>query len=964
MGKGLKIALVIVAIMLVLSIVGGAGFLVWKAWQDKPGQGKSAYQLAVENGFEGTEEEWLASLVGTEATGIETMYVDEEFHLMVERTDGVKYDAGYVGSGLCATTKGAWIQTLIETYEYPQVDFVAFTFNDIQGSPYQSYIETALAYGIIDPVGAEFKPNSFATREFIAVTAIKCMGYPTVQAMSCVDAEEVSEPQYAQVAVDKGLFALENDNFRPTLVARNSEIDKILEKIYAELSTIEEPTIDEEGFVFRDNVIRLEIPMAYTMARSGNSGLLTAENKLRLPYTTATASLVAGDIFELEGETYKVVSTEQSGDYLLVTWTQPEMYEVFDRIDVIGYAYADNDGFVPAEGVSVWDSDSTISPLSARLGSSGETTIGEDFDKEGTLDLGGGVELFFEIHWTAPKLLYGFDIQFNLPGFGDLVNVRNAYAQLCNINAEVTGGIRTTGEEGFSPLPGVTIPRSYTLGKLPLVGVHGVGAMLDVSLIMEIDGSFQLGFTLKGAAGVQILNNVPKNIGRFHTDFTVGCDAEIKAGPQIGLSMEVFGYDLLEFSLSAGIQGEGSMVYHSSRNLLCVDASVASYADLSAFEGTKIDEWLHCAKTWKLIDGSNPARRRELHIENMVIVPECTYNVSGIIEGVVSNADTRSPISGSKIELYDGDRLVKTVTSGSNGAYTLSVAEGTYGVRISAAGYIPCESTYEVQADQITFAETFLMVEGDPDTVEYGIVQGQITNAYTGGGVEGATLTFRKGWNNTTGEVLHTMQTEYNGYYTCNQLVLGNYTVWVEKEGFTGSSFNVAVTRSGSYSFSASINPDMPEVTGDLRIVLTWGASPSDLDSHLVGPTKDGTSTFHVYFSNKSYYYSGSVADLDVDDTSSYGPETVTIYDMNDSGIYSYYVHDFSNKSTTNGSYMANSSAKVQVYDGTILLYTYYVPVSGRGSVWHVFDYDAATGTIIPVNTFSNQSNADLVGAR
>lgn len=37
-----------------------------------------------------------------------------------------------------------------------------------------------------------------------------------------------------------------------------------------------------------------------------------------------------------------------------------------------------------------------------------------------------------------------------------------------------------------------------------------------------------------------------------------------------------------------------------------------------------------------------------------------------------------------------------------------------------------------------------------------------------------------------------------------------------------------------------------------LRIVLRWGATPSDLDSHLVGPGDDGK--FHTFYSSKTYY--------------------------------------------------------------------------------------------------------------
>ena len=56
-----------------------------------------------------------------------------------------------------------------------------------------------------------------------------------------------------------------------------------------------------------------------------------------------------------------------------------------------------------------------------------------------------------------------------------------------------------------------------------------------------------------------------------------------------------------------------------------------------------------------------------------------------------------------------------------------------------------------------------------------------------------------------------------------------------------------------------------------MRIVLTWGAAPADLDSHVEGTSSAG-SLFNINFVNKD---AGIVGNLDVDAVSGYGPETV-----------------------------------------------------------------------------------------
>lgn len=61
--------------------------------------GMSAYDIAVQNGFEGTEEEWLASLIGTDGidgVGVEKAEINENGELIIILTDGTQIDLGTV----------------------------------------------------------------------------------------------------------------------------------------------------------------------------------------------------------------------------------------------------------------------------------------------------------------------------------------------------------------------------------------------------------------------------------------------------------------------------------------------------------------------------------------------------------------------------------------------------------------------------------------------------------------------------------------------------------------------------------------------------------------------------------------------------------------------------------------------------------------------------------------------------
>ena len=116
----------------------------------------------------------------------------------------------------------------------------------------------------------------------------------------------------------------------------------------------------------------------------------------------------------------------------------------------------------------------------------------------------------------------------------------------------------------------------------------------------------------------------------------------------------------------------------------------------------------------------------------------------------------------------------------------------------------------------------------------------------------------------------------------------------------------------------------------EYRFVLTWGADPRDLDSHITGVNGAGQ-TFHVYYSDMY----GAGAWLDHDDVDGYGPETVTTVD---SALwdYTYYVDLFAGEGT-----IQDSGAQIQVYKGSQLIQTIKASDAvsdGRtGKYWTVF---------------------------
>ena len=225
-----------------------------------------------------------------------------------------------------------------------------------------------------------------------------------------------------------------------------------------------------------------------------------------------------------------------------------------------------------------------------------------------------------------------------------------------------------------------------------------------------------------------------------------------------------------------------------------------------------------------------------------------------------------------------------------------------------------------------------------------------VRDAANGAILSGAGVRIRSGSNNKTGTVVATTTTNKKGVFTAT-LNKGNYTIDLSKKNYVQYFFNVSLT--GNKTVSAAMTKAIASTK--YRVVLSWGSKPADVDLHVTGPIS-GSSRFHTYWYSKSYYSNGVYrAQLDVDDCSSYGPETITLdLSKGKSGTYHFYVHDYTNRNLSSTNALAKSGARIDVYNGSKRLASYTVP-NIYGTVWQVFDL--VNGQIKTVNKMSYNSN-------
>ncbi|MEA3297579.1 MAG: carboxypeptidase regulatory-like domain-containing protein, partial [candidate division Zixibacteria bacterium] len=158
-------------------------------------------------------------------------------------------------------------------------------------------------------------------------------------------------------------------------------------------------------------------------------------------------------------------------------------------------------------------------------------------------------------------------------------------------------------------------------------------------------------------------------------------------------------------------------------------------------------------------------------------------------------------------------------------------------------------------------------ITNPPTQPETGLttLTGTITDAVTGDPIAGATITL-------TGSDTVTTTTNDSGEYTFSSLTTGEYQISISIDGYITTTSDVTVNET---EIPVNITDNLvisEELSEDVfRFVLSWGESPSDLDAHL------WTGDYHIYYGNKGDSASEPYMFLDIDDTQSYGPETITI---------------------------------------------------------------------------------------
>lgn len=293
-----------------------------------------------------------------------------------------------------------------------------------------------------------------------------------------------------------------------------------------------------------------------------------------------------------------------------------------------------------------------------------------------------------------------------------------------------------------------------------------------------------------------------------------------------------------------------------------------------------------------------------------------------------------------------GDWCVSIEITKTSSADFVAIDDLTVGTCVASNERFSCDCTSARAAPGGRTAVIAFGVDGTPcdDVIlPSRTIAGRVRDAVTGAELSGVTLELSTTGATTTGSP-----------YSFTDIAPGTtVTVTASADGYSMGTVTLTVNNNVGVDSGAadiSMSPIL-DLTNDWRIVLTWGESPSDLDSHLVTPA------CQVAFSNPVCGLTGGgQADLDQDDRSSFGPETITITGAADGEAYEYWIYRWS----SSGNSLADSGARVQVFQGGSMtaVLDINVPAGGTDRWWHVLRIEGSTLTVEP-NALTSSGTPD-----
>ena len=502
--------------------------------------------------------------------------------------------------GTPAVTRMQWISLLVSTFSMT-VDANNYPdnyYSDISTSD-EGYrdLMVAVEFGVVDlEAGEPFRPDEPATRDFAASTLYFCLGFQPEEDAVITLPDELDDPYAAQLAVDRGWFALIDGRFAPGTPITLAEKDTMLADAAQILAGDEIDLNHENTAAFADSVI--VFPMGTAVEDEGEL--------LRI-YDTSR-SLKTGDIFAVYyGElpiVMKALSVERKSGFYEVSVTTDGTEDAVLDIDYEGLVPADLTGFEPSPAQSFVTADGVLVEV--------EATTYTVTNAKGS---------------TAQKQI-NLDKVFNIGGLSTHVvaNMSNIYLETKVNQSKKDFVIKLHGDTYLhtsvsGSLTGLGADGTLEIGSIPFL--YGMGS-LALALEYDIEGTLSLtwqgvliaGVSYSKGSGFRLIKSFTKN------SFSVSADVTAKLGMRASASVDIKVMYTSIWASMGGVARVKEAYYDTGSPTHCRNlegwmyAKVGAYASVPYVKTFSVTEEIYTAR--------NSPIRVHYHWEDGQFVPACT----------------------------------------------------------------------------------------------------------------------------------------------------------------------------------------------------------------------------------------------------------------------------------------------------------------------------------------------------
>ena len=525
-------------------------------------------------------------------------------------SSGLVYGSGTI-------TRAEWLHDLVTVFDMTVEDdnLPDHYYQDLTSDKeYYRDMMAAVEFGIIDiPSGESIYPEQAVTRQFAASTLNYCLGLKyegEKPAQSFKDYSSLSEDfrEDAQIAVDRGWFALSNGAFAPESSVTSAEVGTMLNDAKTIWNSTQIDEQHENSFSFADGVI--VVPET--------SSVEVEENTVSI--YDPDVKIKKDDLFAVYvnglPQVYKAVSVKSTADGLVITTEEPENEDTLQKVDAEGIQEADLATAVPAEGMDVtYFTDGTaensytdgVPYRDSRLAGSKKinaVTFG------GKIALGKGVNV--NVTCTLSNTMLSYKVK---------TANHEAYAS-------IKGDVAITGTVSGDLNEISGIPKTISLGGMPVGGVGYIGIYARVTASGKVTVTYEAVYE----AGIQHSDRTGTRYIRSFQKKNFGSEADLQMSLGFGLEAKfmipcVTGRVAAEAGLKASYKDK---VYNDGKSPnWCATFQSWMYAQMDA--SLTIDYGIGkkvFGKTIVVYDLTNSPVRYIAHWEDSLRVPRCTRDTS------------------------------------------------------------------------------------------------------------------------------------------------------------------------------------------------------------------------------------------------------------------------------------------------------------------------------------------------